>query len=100
MTMVICAACSRAISSCTGPAISTVRDCVRIRRAQIVVRPAAGSMPSIPFPGHKFEVISMDYNMTYNQSRTTNGDPDQRPTWRPQAKDAYLGSPDTSVGGF
>ncbi len=47
-------------------------------------------MQQIPFPGHNFEVISMDYNMMYNQSNTPNGDPAMRPTWLAQARDAYL----------
>ncbi|MFB9234114.1 hypothetical protein ACFFWC_00960 [Plantactinospora siamensis] len=47
-------------------------------------------MQQIPFPGHNFEVISMDYNMMYNQSGTPDGDPDLRPTWRRQVRDAYL----------
>jgi hypothetical protein len=47
-------------------------------------------MQGIPFPGHSFEVISMDYNMMYNQSKTTQGDPAMHPTWKRQARDAYL----------
>jgi len=47
-------------------------------------------MQAIPFPGHSFEVISMDYNMMYNQSKTPNGDPAARPTWQAQTHDAYL----------
>jgi hypothetical protein len=47
-------------------------------------------MQGIPFPGHSFEVISMDYNMMYNQSRITQGDPAMHPVWKRQARDAYL----------
>ncbi|MFC8503801.1 hypothetical protein ACFUC1_15700 [Pedococcus sp. NPDC057267] len=47
-------------------------------------------MQLIPFPGHRFEVLSMDYNMMYNQSRTPQGDASKRPTWRAEARDAYL----------
>ncbi len=47
-------------------------------------------MQAIPFPGHDFEVISMDYNMMYNQSKTPDGDPAARGVWRGQARDAYL----------
>ncbi|MGI8717724.1 MAG: hypothetical protein ACR2JN_07825 [Lapillicoccus sp.] len=47
-------------------------------------------MQAIPFPGHDFEVISMDYNMMYNQSKTPDGDPAARAVWRGQARDAYL----------
>jgi hypothetical protein len=47
-------------------------------------------MPQIPFPGHSFEVIAMDYNMMYNQSRTPNGDAGMRATWQQQARDSFL----------
>ena len=47
-------------------------------------------MQQIPFPGHSLEVIAMDYNMMFNQSRTPNGDPGMRTTWRQQARDAFL----------
>jgi hypothetical protein len=47
-------------------------------------------MQQIPFPGHNFEVIAMDYNMMYNQSKTPNGDPGKRPTWQKQARDAFV----------
>ncbi|MBB5868051.1 hypothetical protein F4553_001430 [Allocatelliglobosispora scoriae] len=47
-------------------------------------------MQQIPFPGHSFEVLAMDYNMMFNQSRTPNGDASRRPTWYKQARDAYL----------
>jgi hypothetical protein len=33
-------------------------------------------MQGIPFPGHSFEVISMDYNM--------------HPVWKAQARDCFL----------
>jgi hypothetical protein len=47
-------------------------------------------MQQIPFPGHSFEVIGMDYNMMFNQSRTPNGDPSMRTTWQKQARDAFV----------
>jgi hypothetical protein len=47
-------------------------------------------MQGIPFPGHSFEVISMDYNMMDNQSRVTQGDPSMHAKWKNQARDAYL----------
>ena len=47
-------------------------------------------MQQIPFPGHSFEVIAMDYNIMYNQSETPNGDPGMRATWQAQARDAFL----------
>ncbi|MFJ4920171.1 hypothetical protein [Streptomyces sp. NPDC088725] len=49
-------------------------------------------LQSIPFPGHSFEVLSMDYNILANQSQnSTKGMPSRYPGWRQQATDAYLG---------
>ena len=49
------------------------------------------SMQSIPFAGHTGQVISMDYNIMFNQTGgTTRGAPSQRPTWQQQAIDTYL----------
>ncbi|MEV0962632.1 hypothetical protein AB0J25_08550 [Streptomyces sp. NPDC049910] len=49
-------------------------------------------LQAVPFPGHSFEVLSMDYNMLANQSRnSTNGMPSRYPGWRKQATEAYLG---------
>ncbi|MCB5178950.1 hypothetical protein [Streptomyces antimicrobicus] len=49
-------------------------------------------LQAIPFPGHSFEVLSMDYNILANQSRnTTQGAPANHPAWRSQATAAYLG---------
>lgn len=50
----------------------------------------AVDMQSIPFVGHNSSVISMDYNMMYNQSRTVNGDPTQRAKWRQEAVDSWM----------
>ncbi|MFD3457695.1 hypothetical protein ACFWVC_36640 [Streptomyces sp. NPDC058691] len=47
-------------------------------------------LQSLPFPGHSFEVLSMDYNMLANQSGVTQGDPARRPEWRDQARGSYL----------
>ncbi|WP_398954568.1 hypothetical protein [Streptomyces sp. GC420] len=48
-------------------------------------------LQGVPFPGHTFEVLSMDYNMLANQSvNSTNGNPARYPGWRRQARDAYL----------
>jgi len=49
-------------------------------------------LQGIPFPGHSFEVLSMDYNMLANQSPDAdpNGDPSMRPAWRQQAYEAYM----------
>ncbi|AWK10530.1 hypothetical protein DDQ41_18355 [Streptomyces spongiicola] len=49
-------------------------------------------LQAVPFPGHSFEVLSMDYNILANQSRnSTNGVPSRYPGWRKQATGAYLG---------
>ncbi|RSS78238.1 hypothetical protein [Streptomyces sp. WAC06614] len=49
-------------------------------------------LQSVPFPGHSFEVLSMDYNILANQSKnSTKGDPSRYPAWRTQAVGAYLG---------
>ncbi|MDT3396106.1 hypothetical protein RKE29_05520 [Streptomyces sp. B1866] len=48
-------------------------------------------LQQIPFPGHSFEVLSMDYNMLANQSiRTTQAPPAHHPRWRRQATQAYI----------
>ncbi|MFD6992782.1 hypothetical protein [Streptomyces sp. NPDC059943] len=48
-------------------------------------------LQAVPFPGHSFEVLSMDYNMLANQSKnSTQGVPANYPGWRKQATEAYL----------
>ncbi|MFF4652742.1 hypothetical protein [Streptomyces sp. NPDC001380] len=48
-------------------------------------------LQSIPFPGHAYQVLSMDYNIMANQSGgNPKGDPARRAAWRTQARDAYL----------
>lgn len=48
-------------------------------------------LQSIPFPGHSFEVLSMDYNLMANQSNASpNGDRSKRSFWRTQAHQSYL----------
>lgn len=48
-------------------------------------------LQGIPFPGHSFEVLSMDYNILANQSQnSTKGMPSRYPGWRNQATQAYL----------
>ncbi|WP_328888497.1 hypothetical protein [Streptomyces sp. NBC_00316] len=48
-------------------------------------------LQGIPFPGHTFEVLSMDYNILANQSvNSTQGIPSRYPAWRAQATQAYL----------
>ncbi|KPI12745.1 hypothetical protein OV450_8378 [Actinobacteria bacterium OV450] len=49
-------------------------------------------LQGLPFPGHSFEVLSMDYNILANQSKnTTRGVPANYPAWRTQAIGAYVG---------
>jgi hypothetical protein len=48
-------------------------------------------LQQIPFPGHSFEVLSMDYNMLANQSRnSTKGMPSRYPGWKKEATGAYI----------
>ncbi len=48
-------------------------------------------LQSVPFPGHSFQVLSMDYNIMYNQSGSnTKADAAMYPAWQAQARDAYL----------
>ncbi|MCC8476846.1 hypothetical protein C6W96_15060 [Streptomyces sp. CS149] len=48
-------------------------------------------LQAMPFPGHSFEVLSMDYNILANQSKnSTKGMPSRYPGWRQQATGAYL----------
>ncbi|MFE1860664.1 hypothetical protein [Streptomyces anandii] len=48
-------------------------------------------LQQIPFPGRKFEVLSMDYNMMYNQSQNSTKAPaGNYPGWRQQAAGAYI----------
>ncbi|MFF2844754.1 hypothetical protein ACFVT5_00280 [Streptomyces sp. NPDC058001] len=48
-------------------------------------------LQGIPFPGHTFEVLSMDYNILANQSQnSTKAPPANYPRWREQAAGAYL----------
>ncbi|MER5225599.1 hypothetical protein [Streptomyces flaveus] len=48
-------------------------------------------LQAIPFPGHTFEVLSMDYNILANQSlNSTQAPPANYPGWRKQAAEAYI----------
>lgn len=48
-------------------------------------------LQGIPFPGHSFEVLSMDYNILANQSKnSTKGMTSRYPGWRKQATQAYI----------
>ncbi|MET8164201.1 hypothetical protein ABZT34_08055 [Streptomyces sp. NPDC005329] len=49
------------------------------------------SMQLVPFPGHSYEQLTMDYNFMVNQSGTsTQGDPDKRAFWGHQMRDGLL----------
>ncbi|MET8412202.1 hypothetical protein ABZV34_29555 [Streptomyces sp. NPDC005195] len=48
-------------------------------------------LQAVPFPGHSFEVLSMDYNMLANQSVNSTKAPSYNyPGWRKQAAGAYI----------
>ncbi|MDI3407561.1 polysaccharide deacetylase family protein [Streptomyces cavernicola] len=48
-------------------------------------------LQAMPFPGHTFEVLSMDYNILANQSlNSTKAPPHNYPAWRRQATESYL----------
>ncbi|TJZ42228.1 hypothetical protein FCH28_35010 [Streptomyces piniterrae] len=48
-------------------------------------------LQGMPFPGHSFPVLSMDYNIMANQSQnSTKAPPANYPGWRKQATDAYI----------
>ncbi|MGW3450619.1 hypothetical protein [Streptomyces sp. NPDC001076] len=49
------------------------------------------SMQLVPFPGHSYEQLTMDYNFMVNQSGTsTQGDPDKYDYWGEQMRDGLL----------
>ncbi|MFH8802136.1 hypothetical protein ACH4F6_21435 [Streptomyces sp. NPDC017936] len=49
------------------------------------------SMQLVPFPGHSYEQLTMDYNFMVNQSGTaTQGDPAQHGYWGDQMRDGLL----------
>ncbi|MGV9252983.1 hypothetical protein [Streptomyces sp. NPDC003697] len=49
------------------------------------------SMQLVPFPGHSFEQLAMDYNFMVNQSGTkTQGDPAKFDQWGDQMRDGLL----------
>ncbi|MFB7775421.1 hypothetical protein [Streptomyces bauhiniae] len=56
-------------------------------------------LQKIPFPGHSFEVLSMDYNMLANQSvRSTKAPPSNYPRWREQATQSYISGFERALG--
>ncbi|MFI7408690.1 hypothetical protein ACIBU0_08500 [Streptomyces sp. NPDC049627] len=49
------------------------------------------SMQLVPFPGHSYEQLTMDYNFMVNQSGTnTHGDPAKHAFWGDQMRDGLL----------
>ncbi|WP_202511702.1 hypothetical protein, partial [Streptomyces sp. SID3343] len=56
-------------------------------------------LQQIPLPGRKFEVLSMDYNIMFNQSRTVKGDPAKFGEWEQQAYASYLAGFDRAYQG-
>ncbi|MEV1019805.1 hypothetical protein [Streptomyces sp. NPDC050264] len=49
------------------------------------------SMQLVPFRGHSYEQLTMDYNFMVNQSgTTTQGDPDKREYWGDQMRDSLV----------
>lgn len=58
------------------------------------------SMQLVPFPGHTFEQLTMDYNFMVNQSGTrTQGDPDKQEYWGNQMRDGLLKGFDRAYDG-
>lgn len=56
-------------------------------------------LQQIPLPGRKFEVLSMDYNVMFNQSRTVKGDPAKFREWEDQAYASYMAGFDRAYAG-
>lgn len=48
------------------------------------------SMQLVPFSGHSFEQLTMDYNFAVNQSGTMYGDPNKHEFWGDQMRDSLL----------
>ncbi|WP_031080967.1 hypothetical protein [Streptomyces sp. NRRL WC-3549] len=57
------------------------------------------SLQLVPVPGRAFETLSMDYNFMFNQSGTTQGDPDQHAYWGNQMRDGLLQAFDRAYNG-
>ncbi|AXG82552.1 polysaccharide deacetylase family protein [Streptomyces paludis] len=56
-------------------------------------------LQAMPFPGHSFEVLSMDYNILANQSgNSTKGMTSRYAEWREQAAGSYLAGFDRAYG--
>ncbi|MFE2300855.1 hypothetical protein ACFXAW_22040 [Streptomyces sp. NPDC059445] len=58
------------------------------------------SMQLVPFPGHSYEQLTMDYNFMVNQSGTqTQGDPAKQEFWGHQMRDGLLKGFDRAYDG-
>ncbi|MFF3495995.1 hypothetical protein ACFYWS_32145 [Streptomyces sp. NPDC002795] len=58
------------------------------------------SMQLVPFKGHSYEQLTMDYNFMVNQSGTaTQGDPSKREYWGDQMRDSLLAGFDRAYKG-
>ncbi|WP_428953283.1 hypothetical protein [Streptomyces sp. cg35] len=58
------------------------------------------SMQLVPFRGHSYEQLTMDYNFMVNQSgTTTQGDPDKREYWGDQMRDSLVAGFDRAYKG-
>ncbi|MER6911158.1 hypothetical protein ABT354_05740 [Streptomyces sp. NPDC000594] len=57
------------------------------------------SMQLVPFPGHSYETLSMDYNFMINQSGTVHGDPDRHRLWGGQMRDGLVHAFDRAYRG-
>ncbi|MEU6662571.1 hypothetical protein [Streptomyces sp. NPDC046821] len=58
------------------------------------------SMQLVPFPGHSYEQLTMDYNFMVNQSGTaTQGDPDKQGFWGDEMRDSLLRGFDRAYNG-
>ncbi|WP_328561825.1 hypothetical protein [Streptomyces coelicoflavus] len=58
------------------------------------------SMQLVPFPGHSYEQLTMDYNYMVNQSGSaTQGDPAKREFWGDQMRDSLLKGFDRAYDG-
>lgn len=53
----------------------------------------------VPVPGRTFETLAMDYNFMFNQSGTTQGDPDKHQYWGNQMRDGLLQAFDRAYNG-
>ncbi|MFI7387492.1 hypothetical protein [Streptomyces sp. NPDC049813] len=57
------------------------------------------SMQLVPFRGHSYEQLTMDYNFMVNQSGTTKGDPARHAYWGDQMRDSLLAGFDRAYNG-